>query len=324
MLRKQKRFVAVALGVVVLATVAAVSFFIRAERKKQAATPPRFFEVYFVWDHGVKDLRIIDKRTGRDEPEGKARKLIVAEAVRLLGIAIPKYQLGRAFGIIGCGFGTVGSGLLLDPEEANCSPPMDHAVIDPDSVTPLMLAVHSGDQGKVFDLLRAGADVNSRDQSGRTILIEAISGGESRLAIRLLAARADPNLKDRFGYTALMLAAHRGQADVVKVLLRRGAAVNAKSEGGYTALFEAMGVKRTDIVRILVAAGADVNTRTDRGETPLIRAVLENNIEAASLLIAARADMNARDEKGRTALAIAKEKRNSEIIHLLKRAGAKE
>ena len=79
----------------------------------------------------------------------------------------------------------------------------------------------------------------------------------------LLAHRADVNAKDNEGKTALFTAAGKGAAQVVRVLLDVGADVSGKRNDGLTALMNAAMYGATDIVKVLLEKGADVNARTN-------------------------------------------------------------
>lgn len=90
-------------------------------------------------------------------------------------------------------------------------------------LTPLMLAVQTGDANVVEMLLRKGAAVNRRDRYGETALILAARSGlgiqtwyvepeENLRIVRLLLAHgARTHFQDRHGYTALMWARKRNQ-----------------------------------------------------------------------------------------------------------------
>ncbi len=108
-------------------------------------------------------------------------------------------------------------------------------------------------------LLAAGADINSRDESGQTALMfAAIRGLEGaweiqtkkeypvrpghlktdwpRIVYSLVGAGADLNLQTKDGLTALMAAAARGNVETCRLLVDSGADVELKHTNGMKAL----------------------------------------------------------------------------------------
>lgn len=175
----------------------------------------------------------------------------------------------------------------------------------------LIQAAERGDTATVLQLLAAGAEINSRDERGRTAVMAATQGNRVATVQALIAAGADINLQDnrldnpflyagaegllaivkltidagadtkltnRFGGTALIPAAERGHVEVVTELLTRSdVAVDHVNNLGWTALLEAIilgdgGPRSTAVVELLINAGADVNLADSQGVTPLAHA----------------------------------------------------
>lgn len=151
--------------------------------------------------------------------------------------------------------------------------------------SPLFEAVKKGDLAEVEALLAKGADVNARDEIGRTPLHMAVMRGSKDIVQLLLAKGANVNTKSTAGFTALHLASlHRG---VAELLLKMGADVNAKADGanGITPLHMAAqmtGAK--DVAELLLDNGADINAKDTNGKTPLHLAVAQGKEEVAELL----------------------------------------
>ena len=108
-------------------------------------------------------------------------------------------------------------------------------------------AVRFGIKADVEAMLANGADVNARDENGRTPLHALggiVRGGHpypsqidaKGIAELLIATGADINAKDKDGNTPLHAAASGGEKSVVELLLAKGANVNAKNASGQTAL----------------------------------------------------------------------------------------
>ena len=109
-------------------------------------------------------------------------------------------------------------------------------------------------------LVAAGADVNARDDAGRTPLHRAF-GMSSRVSqsvltgvtSALLDAGADPNAADSQGTTLL----HAGPTWAVPLLAAAGAELNARDNGGATPLHTALGRDDSEKVLALLDLGAD-------------------------------------------------------------------
>jgi ankyrin repeat protein/transposase-like protein len=211
-----------------------------------------------------------------------------------------------------------------------------------------MLATLAGKTAHVTALVAAGADVNFKNDHGRTALMIAATKGHADIVKALIAAGADVNAKGNLtsgsirsvykgeGASALTEAVRVGNLDCVNALIEAGSDVNAKvsrtADGGCVQgqpLTEAVRVGNLDCLKALIEAGADVDAKPEHGRTALMRAVLEDNLAALTLLIAAGADVNAEDQSGHTALlmetaAIWKPERriNADCVKALIAAGA--
>lgn len=73
--------------------------------------------------------------------------------------------------------------------------------------------------------LSSGANIEAKDEIGRTSLMWAGFQGAPAMVAYLIAQGADINARDRAGRTGLMWAAIAGQGEVVRMLLRHGADV---------------------------------------------------------------------------------------------------
>jgi ankyrin repeat protein len=165
---------------------------------------------------------------------------------------------------------------------------------DDEGRTPLLVAIHNNRVGVARLLVDAGADVNAKDAISDTPFLYA--GAEGRIEILKMILGAGANLKDtnRYGGTALIPAAHHGHPEAVRLLLEAGVAPDHVNKLGWTALLEAIvlgdgGPVHTEIVKLLVDGGADVNIPDKDGVTPLTHAKRRGYTAIAGILEAAHA-----------------------------------
>lgn len=119
------------------------------------------------------------------------------------------------------------------------------------------------------ELIDSGSDINSRDESGQTLLMIASGYGYSDIVEFLIDRGADVFTKDCIaGATALHKACQGGHLDIVKLLVEKGNAFinDTVNITGHTALFEAIWYKQVDIVEYLLKQPlVNLNIKTNYG-----------------------------------------------------------
>ena len=159
--------------------------------------------------------------------------------------------------------------------------------------TPLLLAVTSDRLAVARLLVHLGADPDAvDDQEDTPWLVTGVTGSVRMLEV-LLPARPDLTLRNRYGGVSVIPAAERGHVDYVRRVVRTGIDVDHVNDLGWTALLEAVilgdgGRRHRQIVRILLDAGADPAIADRDGVTALEHARRRGYDEIARVLRGAR------------------------------------
>jgi len=179
------------------------------------------------------------------------------------------------------------------PETKPVEPVAEAAKPEPPTTKAPDISIHKaardGNIEAVKQHLAAGADVNAKDDWGKTPLYVAALGGHKEIAELLIAKGADVNAKVDGGVTTLQLAASRGHKELAELLIAEGADINAKDEDGHTPLHQAALDGQKEVAELLIAKGADVNVIGGgkvypTKETPLDVAVRRKRTKTADLL----------------------------------------
>lgn len=209
----------------------------------------------------------------------------------------------------------------------------------------------------IYQLIESDADLNAKDDDGRTLLSHAAELGRHNIiqllietgkidlnetddetdmtplhwatkkghisAVKLLTdAGAQLEMKEKeYQMAALGLAIHHKQKDIFNFLLERGARIHTPDKDGRTTLYNAACWGELTIIQQLVDRGVDINARTSDGETALIPIIQGGNFDAVRLLVERGADVNAKDSFGFMPLHCAVA-RNVDTFRLLLERGA--
>ena len=140
--------------------------------------------------------------------------------------------------------------------------------------TPPSVSLHEaafqGNLEAIQQHIEADSDLNEKDPvSGASPLIIAAVFGQIEVVRALIKAGADVNSRNNEGSTPLITAAVFGQIEVARALIEAGADVNSRNNEGSTPLHTAAFFCRTEIVEALLDNGADKNARNNAGRTAL-------------------------------------------------------
>ena len=163
-------------------------------------------------------------------------------------------------------------------------------------------AVERGDRATIEKALERGADLQEKDDLGRTVVLLATHFAGDLDLVKLLHAKGAPvDIPDVNGRTALSFAAEDGRLDLVRWLVEQRAEIHRRDQAGRTALFHAALNARDDVIGFLADRGAAVDARDQFGDTPLMVACAKSLDATAALLVARGADPKLKDQEGRTA-----------------------
>lgn len=191
---------------------------------------------------------------------------------------------------------------------------------DPDAS--LLRAAEAGDADGVAVALRAGADIEARDDRDRTALLLSATFDHVPVAEVLVAMGADPDalddrhdtpwlvtgvtgsvamleallpanpdltIRNRFGGLSPIPASERGHVEYVRRVVKTNVDINHVNNLGWTAMLEAVilgdgGPRHQEIVQILLDAGADPTIADCDGVTSLQHAEALGHDRLAAIL----------------------------------------
>ena len=189
----------------------------------------------------------------------------------------------------------------------------------------LLDAAQGGDLARVEQALQNGANLEFKDNLGKTPLHLACLCGHLAVVGYLLLYSSDENLlkaTDTYGDTPLHCACNQGHLDIVRYLLTsRGANLEATDDCGLTSLHWACSEYRFDVVRYLLTShDANLEATDEDGNTPLHFACQNGEYDLVQYLLNSHgANLNARNNEGTTPLHKTAycHRSNMEIVRLL-------
>ena len=158
-------------------------------------------------------------------------------------------------------------------------------------------AVEQGDPTLVDLFIRGGINVNGTDADGNNLLIIALRSGFTIIANILLKAGAHVDVRDNTGFTPLLMACGKtthGYKEVAEYLILHGADVNARDPLGWTPLLLAISAGNTELVELLLKNGANITVRTRKGENAMDLARKFGHDQLIDLLFETRRDKSSK------------------------------
>ena len=201
-----------------------------------------------------------------------------------------------------------------------CLPEVDLNHQGSRNYTALHLAVQYADVVQV--LIDAGADIEIRNDDGRSPLHVASISGELTTVKMLVEAGADVRATTAEGNTCLIFAAYHGYTYIVRFLAclpevylnQQG---SDQHSNNHTALHIAVQQKHADVVQVLIDAGADIEIRNNRGRSPLHLTSISGELTTMKMLVEAGADVRATDAGRDTCLMLAAYSGHTDTVRYL-------
>jgi len=193
----------------------------------------------------------------------------------------------------------------------------------------LFAAAAKGDAAAVAKLASSGANVNARDDRGRTPLHVAAFMKQRDAMKALVDAGADANALDADRYDMVTIAAVADDPATLDAAIKLGnRATNVTSRYDGTALIAAAHLGHVEVVRILIKAGAPLDHVNNLGWTALIESIVlgdggARHTATLDALVEAGANVNVADRQGMSPLHLAEGRGYRDMAEILKSAGAR-
>jgi ankyrin repeat protein len=119
--------------------------------------------------------------------------------------------------------------------------------------TPLALAIELGQPECCYELWKKGADINTTDEWGHTLLMTAVSMNlEYKYVQEIISSHPDKiNIKDNEGFSALSHVIRTNDKEIFKLLIKSGADINAINNKKMSILMLTIMNNNIDFVKIL-------------------------------------------------------------------------
>lgn len=204
---------------------------------------------------------------------------------------------------------------------------------------PLILSAKCGHISVVQVLLKAGANVDIRDQIGRSAFNHAVDKGITDMVNTLVEyganstfkdiyldnplhlaimnnctgivdyiATSDPSFledKDSDGQTCAQLACNQGCYEIYATLIDKGALIDCIDDDNETSLMSAVSNNRLEFVEIMIGYGLDPNLKNCSGSNCLHISCCNSCPEIVKFLLPHMTDIEDKDNEGKTALHMA-------------------
>ncbi|XP_048244964.1 ankyrin-3-like isoform X2 [Haliotis rufescens] len=202
------------------------------------------------------------------------------------------------------------------------SPIMDTKYAYLAGILPLHIACLNGHENVAHILIKSGANVDDKSETGTTALFFASGNGHKSAVEFLIKSGASVTAVNKDGWTALHQACQNGHESVATLLIKSGASVTAEDKDGCTVLHIACQNGHGSLAALLVKSGASVTAEDKEGCTVLHIACQNGHGTLAALLVKYGASVTAVNKDGSSALHLACKNGHESVATLLIKSGA--
>lgn len=164
--------------------------------------------------------------------------------------------------------------------------------------------------------IEKGADLETENKSGETLLFEAIEDNDLDMIKLLVLKGANINVEDRRGYRPSLSSSKKAQ--IIEYLVSNGANIDALDDRHDSYICEAVELGNIPLARFLVEKGIDVNQNCYFDNPPLIKAIKKDDLQFVKFLVENKANVNAIGYFNRSVMEYAEEQNNLAILDYLK------
>jgi ankyrin repeat protein len=145
----------------------------------------------------------------------------------------------------------------------------------------------------IDDLIEAGADPNlASPLTGQTPLIATAAFGYQNIVLKLIKACADLESRNNNGFTALMFATGNSKFGVVCELLKAKADPNAQANNGYSSLMLACEYDLPSVCSALIDHGVDIFATDNCNDSAISAAAYRNSLASMAKIISSSFFLN--------------------------------
>ena len=188
----------------------------------------------------------------------------------------------------------------------------------------LLQAVRQGRWAQALNLVKQSrANPNATDEFGVSPLVLAVHAGQDELVRELLIRGANPNVVGADGYTPLGAAAQDGYPELIKALLKAGARLDLPGATGLMPMHLACAGGHLAALNELLKSGADASMPNTHGLHAMDMAAYHGQVAVMKRLLEAGMPLDAVDERGLNALHAAAIGRQVDAASWLQQQGVK-